>query len=321
MLKIAIVGLGGMGTVHKSNFNHIQDVEVVAAVGVSHADKEKAQQWNIPIYDTIENLVNEIEVDVIDICTPTFLHPQNVADALNAGKHVICEKPLALRSQDAKDLYKLANKKGLHLYVAQVVQFTKQMEVLREVVKDERFGKPLDAVFERLSAKPSWGSDSWMFDKEKAGLIPFDLHIHDLDMIVSLFGKPLKKTVQETRGKLAFPEHYRFLYEYENLNVVAEAAWFNANIPFIARWHIYFEEAYLVNDGINLIAYPAEGDAIKYDVEETNKIETGINVPPTEMYLNELKHFVACIKEGIDSPYVSSEQVISTLEILESIAD
>lgn len=321
MLKIAIVGLGGMGTVHKSNYAHIEDVEVVATVGLSDTDKEKAKDWGLPIYESIAALVEAVDVDVIDICTPTFLHPQNVEDALNAGKHVICEKPLALKSSDAKRLFKLAQDKGLHLYVAHVVQFTKQMEILREIVKDQRFGKALDATFERLSAKPSWGSDSWMFDKDKAGLIPFDLHIHDLDMIVSLFGEPDTKTIYKTQGKLSFPEHYRFLYGYEGLNVVAEAAWYNANIPFTARWHVYFEEAYLLNDGVNLICYPAEGETIIYDVEEKNKIETGINVPPTEMYLNELKHFVACIKEDIDSPIVTSDQVIKTIQILESISD
>ncbi len=320
MLKIAIVGLGGMGTVHYSNFKHIEAVEVIASVGVTQADKEKAQAWNIPIFPSITEMVKHVDVDVIDICTPTFLHPQNVEEALLAGKNVICEKPLALKSKDARHLFALAKEKNLHLYVAHVVQFTKQTEILREIIKDKRFGKPLDAVFERLSAKPSWGSGSWMFDKDKAGLIPFDLHIHDLDMIVSLFGKPKEYTVYKSQGKLAFPEHYRFLYDYDGINVLAEAAWLNANIPFTARWHVYFEEAYLVNDGQNLIAYPADQDKIVYDVEEKNKIETGINVPPTEMYLNELKHFVACIKEDIDSPYVSENQVIQTLEILESIS-
>ena len=75
-----------------------------------------------------------------------------------------------------------------------------------------------------------------------------------------------------------------------------------------------------MNDGASLIAYPEEGEAIEYDVSEKNLIETGINVPPTEMYLNELKHFVECIQKDVDSSIVSKEQVIETIKILESMS-
>ena len=320
MLKIGIVGLGGMGTVHHMNYKHIPDVTVVACVGTTDSDVAKAKSWGLPIYNSIEEMVNNNDVDIIDICTPTFLHKEHVEQALNLEKHVICEKPLSLKSGDAKYLFDLAKKKKKHLYVAHVVQFMKQTEVLRRLVKDGTYGKPLDAVFHRLSAKPNWGSGSWMFDKSKAGLIPYDLHIHDLDLIVSLFGKPNKVDVQETNGLLDFTEHYRFLYSYDGLNVVGEAAWFNANIPFTAKWTVYFEKGFLVNSGNELILYPSDGDPVVYDIEETHKIETGINVPPTEMYLTELKHFIACILKDVDSPIVTEKQVISTLEILESIS-
>ncbi|NLW15164.1 MAG: Gfo/Idh/MocA family oxidoreductase [Erysipelothrix sp.] len=320
MLKVGIVGLGGMGTVHYMNYKHIPQVKVVACVGTTDADKEKAKQWDLPIFDSIEAMGKEVDLDIVDICTPTFLHKDHVEQALNLNKNVICEKPLALKSEDAKYLFDLAKDKGKHLYVAQVVQFMKQTEILRQIINEGKYGKPLDAVFHRLSAKPNWGSGSWMFDKSKAGLIPYDLHIHDLDLIVSLFGAPDSVEIQETQGILDFPEHYRFLYNYDGLNVVGEAAWFNANIPFTAKWTVYFEKAFLVNDQNGLILYPSDGEAIIYDIEEENKIETGINVPPTEMYLNELKHFVACILEDIDSPIVTEKQVISTLEILETIS-
>ena len=321
MLKIGIVGIGGMGTVHYMNYKHIDDVEIVAFVATSKESRKKAQSFGLPMYESIEAMCEAEDIDVVDICSPTFLHEKHVRTALNLSKNVICEKPLTLTSKEAKDLFELARKKQRHLYVAFVVQFTKQTEILREIVKDQRFGKPLDAIFERLSAKPNWGSGSWMFDKSKAGLIPYDLHIHDLDMIVSLFGKPNNIVVQETQGILDFPEHYRFLYEYDGLNVVGEAAWFNAQIPFTARWRVYFEKGYLVNDGITLIAYPDEGEPIEYDVTEKHKIETGINVPPTEMYLNELEHFIGCIKKDIDSPIVTESQIVETLKILESISD
>lgn len=317
MIKIGLVGLGGMGTVHYSNYQHIEGVEVVAVVGASESDILKAKEWNLPIYDTISKLCEHHKVDVIDICTPTFLHYKHVEEALINDVNVICEKPLTLKSEMAKELFELAEDKKKHIYVAHVVQFMKQTEILRDLVKTKKYGKVLDAYFERLSARPQWGTGSWMFDKDKAGLIPYDLHIHDLDLIVSLFGKPLTVSHTSTQGLLDFPEQYRFNYSYKGLNVVGEAAWFNANIPFTARWRVYFEKAYLVNDGNTLILYPDEGEALHFDIEEKVKIETGINVPPTGMYLAELQHFIDCVREDRDSEFVTQQQIISVLEVLE----
>ena len=86
----------------------------------------------------------------------------------------------------------------MQLYVAQVLQFTREVETLHQVMEDERYGKPLDACFERLSARPGWVQGSWLFQKEKSGLLPFDLHIHDLDMMVSIFGEPRSMAVSYT---------------------------------------------------------------------------------------------------------------------------
>lgn len=317
MIKIGIVGLGGMGTVHYMNYKHIDGVEVVAVVGASESDIQKSKEWGLPIFDTISKLCEMHDVDVIDICTPTFLHFTHVEEALINNRNVICEKPLTLKSELARELFELAKEKNKHIYVAHVVQFMKQTEILRDLVENQTYGKPLDAYFERLSARPQWGTGSWMFDKDKAGLIPYDLHIHDLDVIVSLFKTPKEMTYTKSQGILDFPEQYRFSYKYDNLNVVAEAAWFNAQIPFTARWRVYFERGYLVNTGDSLILYPEEGEPIEYDIEERIKIETGINVPATGMYLAELEHFIDCIRKDVDTPYVSQEQIIDVLGVLE----
>ncbi len=111
-------------------------------------------------------------------------------ESLSLGKTTIVEKPCALTRADAGAMFALAEEKGVNLYVAQVLQFTREVEVLRKLVREGTYGRPLDAVFQRLSARPEWAQGGWLFDKSKSGLVPFDLHIHDLDVIVSLFGVP-----------------------------------------------------------------------------------------------------------------------------------
>lgn len=322
MIRIGIVGIGGMGTVHHSNYAYIENCRVVAVVGKSVGDIERAKEWGLPIYDTISEMVRNESIDLMDVCTPTFLHKQNVMESLELGKHTITEKPIALHKKDAEAMFDLALQKGVQLYVAQVLQFSREVEVLRDLVRSGEYGSVLDASFERLSACPHWTQDNWLFDKEKSGLLPFDLHIHDLDVIVSLFGKPDDLSFTRCAGReKSYSEQYRFLYRFGKLNVCAEAAWFNADIPFTARWRVYFENAVVINDGIHVTAYQFDREPRIFDTEYRVRIPTGINVPPTGWYLSELSHFIRCAEQGVPSPLVSREQVITVIELLETISE
>ncbi|HHX09174.1 MAG TPA: Gfo/Idh/MocA family oxidoreductase, partial [Chloroflexi bacterium] len=260
-------------------------------------------------------------VDVVDVCTPTFLHKSHVMEGLENGLHAITEKPIALHKKDAEEMYALADAKGKLLFVGQVLQFTKEVELLRDLVRNQKYGKVLDAYFVRLSACPRWVKNGWLFDKERSGLLPFDLHIHDLDVIISLFGKPESFSFTSCGNEdKNYKEHYRFSYQYNDFNIAAEAAWFNADFPFTANWRVYFEKAVVVNDGNQVIAYQFDHEPHIFDTEETIKIPTGINLPPTGMFYAELSHFMNCIREGKPSELVSRDQVLTVVELLEEIS-
>jgi predicted dehydrogenase len=295
---------------------------VVALVDVTPKSHEKAEEWGLPIYETIAAMAAAEDVDVVDVCVPTYLHKQFVMEGLQLGMHAITEKPIALHKKDAQEMFALADKMGRQLYVGQVLQFTREIEILHELVRSEEYGKPLDAFFERLSACPRWIQNGWLFDKEKSGLLPFDLHIHDLDAIVSLFGKPDSFSFTSCGGsEKQYKEHYRFLYHYKDLNVAAEAAWFNADIPFTARWRVYFENAVVINDGAGLIAYQFDHEPRVFGTEEEVKIPTGINLPPTGMFYRELSHFMDCVRRDVPSDKVTREQLLTVVELLETITN
>lgn len=286
MINIGIVGAGGMGTVHHSNYLHLDGCAVTGVVDPSPAGRERAAQWGVPCYESITDLVDAGGVDVVDICTPTFLHRDNVMESLSLGKTTIVEKPCALTRADAEAMFALAEEKGVNLYVAQVLQFTREIEVLRKLVREGTYGRPLDAVFQRLSARPEWAQGGWLFDKSKSGLVPFDLHIHDLDVIVSLFGVPDRAECHPCGGTaMDSPELYRWEYRCGGVNVMAEAGWLNASIPFTAVWRVYFENAMVIYDGNTVTAYPHGSEPVVFDTEEAVKIPTGINVPPHRLVL------------------------------------
>jgi UDP-N-acetylglucosamine 3-dehydrogenase len=320
MIRIGLVGTGGMGMVHYHNYAHIEGCKVTALVGITPQSQECAAQWGLPLYENIPAMVQNEQLDVVDICSPTFMHKQHVMESLTLGMHTITEKPVALHKKDAVEMFDLAEKKGKQLFVGQVLQFTKEIEVLRHLVQSREYGKVLDAYFERLSACPRWIQNGWLFDKEKSGLLPFDLHIHDLDVIVSLFGKADSFSYTSVGGaSKGYKEHYRFNYSYKEMSVAAEAAWFNADFPFTARWRVYFENAVVVNDGSQVIAYQFDQSPRVFDTQDEIKIETGINIPPTGMFYRELSHFMDCVSKNIPSERVSRKQILTVIEILEEI--
>lgn len=315
ILKIGIVGGGGMGKVHYANWKEVEGAEVVALCG----NTDTAAQWGVRAFDAIEKMTPF--VDVVDICTPTFMHRDQVIESLELGKDVICEKPIALSCADARQMLDTAQRCGRNLYIAQVLQFTREVQVLQKLVETKEYGEVLDASFERLSAAPRWASGGWLFDGSKSGLLPFDLHIHDLDVIVSLFGKPDTITVHSCRGGgKAYAEHLRIGYDYGDKHVNAEAAWFNADSPWTARWRVYFENALVINDGTSMIAYSFDAPPRVFDTKDEVQVTTGINVPPCGWYYNELKHFADCIRAGISTPRVPREQLLAVMEILEEIS-
>lgn len=320
MIKIGIIGIGGMGTVHASNYAVLDNCKVVAICDTSPAAAEAAKRFGAALYTDVNEMLSAAALDVVDVCTPTFLHKEHVMAALTHGLHVICEKPLALHLEDAKEMYALAKEKQLQLFVGQVLQFAPPTKVLRDLVKSGEYGRVLDASFLRLSACPRWVKGGWLFDKEKSGHIPFDLHIHDLDLIISLFGIPDKKSFTCTgRPGLNYQEHYRFSYAFGSTTISAEAAWYNGDIPFTATWRVYFEEAVVIYDGVTVTAYQFDKEPRTFDIEEKIKIETGINLPPTGMFYEELGTFLKAIEQAPHEAPAREEELLTVISILEEI--
>lgn len=319
MLKVGIVGLGGMGTVHYSNYKHIDGAEVVAVCDPS-ITMEKAKEIGVAVYHNISEMIQKESLDIVDVCTPTFLHKQCVIEALNNKVHVICEKPIALSKSDATEMLELAKKQGVKLFIGQVLQYARETIILKDIIRSNKYGKVLDAQFLRLSARPRWITNGWLFDRDKSGLLPFDLHIHDLDLIVSVFGKPEDVSFTSVgRPETNYKEHYRFTYLFKDLTISAEVAWYNADFPFTATWRIYFENAVLTNSSEGLIAYQFDKEPFIYDTEEEIKIPTGINLPPTGMFYYELSDF---LNDIISKNYVGCQretEILKVIEILEGI--
>jgi predicted dehydrogenase len=139
-------------------------------------------------YDRLDALLADPDIDLIDVCNPTHLHPETAIRALEARKHVLVEKAIALQPEDADRMVVAAARAGKFLMVAHVLPFFPEFAFAAEAVRSGRFGKFLAGHFTRVISRPDWSQD--IGDSAKTGGPAVDLHIHDTHFIAMLCGVP-----------------------------------------------------------------------------------------------------------------------------------
>lgn len=322
MIEIAVVGVGGMGKTHIQNLLCMEGVTITDICDRNPKALEIADQIGAAFYESFEQMLIHTTATTILICTPTFLHCQQITAVLQAKKHCIVEKPLCLSSREARALWALAQEQNRYLFVGQVIRFWEEYEYAAALVKGKKYGEVVDVSFQRLTACPQWSAGNWLFDKSKSGLIPFDLHIHEVDFMVSLFGKPKRLVAQSggVEGNHGMMDYYRVLYFYDGLTVCAESSWYQAPIPFTQDYRIYFEKALLHYDGNKIILYHKDGEPEQIHLNSgLQKLQTSINVMPTNAYYHELVHYLDCISKNKPSDKITMTEVIAVLETIEEM--
>jgi predicted dehydrogenase len=191
MVNVAIIGAGFMGETHASSYKKINDSNIVAIVDrVEEKGKKLAKKFDTKFYTDIEDLIKNEDVDAIDICVPTFVHKDIVIKAANAGKHILCEKPLTLSLEDADEMIEAVEKNNVKAMVGHVLRFWPEYIKIKEIVDSGKLGEPLFGFCERLAVPPDWYENNWGLNEKNSGGVPLDLHIHDLDYLIWVFGEP-----------------------------------------------------------------------------------------------------------------------------------
>jgi predicted dehydrogenase len=180
----------------------VPEAEIVCVCDIRpEMAEEAAQTTGARMYTDFDEMLRSETIDMLDICLPTYLHANFAVKALEKGIHVLTEKPLSLKREDVRRVYDAAKANGCRAMVAQVVRFWREYVYVREAFESGIYGKLLSGAMQRLGNTPRWSWDNWMRDPERSGLVPFDLHIHDLDYIVSTFGKPQRVVCDRARRK------------------------------------------------------------------------------------------------------------------------
>lgn len=187
MIRFGIAGFG-LHAVRRlmPGFKLAQNCRVTA---LSRRDlataKKSAAGYNIPLaFDSVEELSRSAEVDAVLVTTPNSLHLPDVLAAVNAGKHVLCEKPMAMNADECRQMVEAARRRGVLLGIAQIFRFDDSVRKIRELVQAGAIGKPVFARSEFSFLAGTTHPRKWLYDAKVAGAGPiFDIGVHCIDTL------------------------------------------------------------------------------------------------------------------------------------------
>ena len=255
MLQLGIAGVGGLGQLHLKNYLKRRDVQVIALatrtgkITTGQTNLNEAGQSLVPagaiVHAGYEKVCDDPRLDVVSINLPTDLHAPAAIRALENGKHVFCEKPIARHPAEAHRMLAAAKASGKLLMIGHCLRFFPEYVAADKIIRSGQYGKVLGASFARSGGMPTWGSELWFIKPARSGGAVIDLHIHDVDVALWWWGAPAKI---EATGISPYLIYSRWHYAHGPV-VQFECAWDPVpKSPFYYSFKIILEHATLLYD-------------------------------------------------------------------------
>lgn len=325
-VKIGIVGLGFMAATHIRAYQKIPAAQIVAlcspsgrhldgdftnvAGNIATGDPLKLDVTNIQGFREFSQMLAMPGLDLVDICSPTGTHLALAKAALAAGKHVLCEKPMARTSAEAREMATAAKAAGRILMPAMALRFWPEWAWLREAIQENRYGRALGARFRRMAEPPAWGHKHFGNGALSGGAL-LDLHIHDTDFVQFAFGRPSAVYSRGYTKHTGAIDHVVTQYEVASGAIVhAEGSW--AMAPGFG-----FSMSYTVNFELATVDYDMARGAEALKVFKDGKAEVIACAGP-DGYVGELQHLLAQIQSGAASCAVTAEDGLASVQICEA---
>lgn len=228
MIVGALVGAGSAGRCHinavfgKSDapihYKWVWDLN-------SEAAQKTGASFGIDVAESLKQILEDKEVDFLDICTPTSTHKEYVEQATRAGKHVFCEKPIALTVPDGKAMIEACRSAGVKFGVGMVLRFFPEYVTMRDIIKSGEIGFVAVAHASRCGKMPK-GAGDWYSRRELSGGVLVDLLIHDIDFCRWCFGEPETVYCTGVLDKEEVPDYALLLLRFESGTIAhLEGSW------------------------------------------------------------------------------------------------
>jgi predicted dehydrogenase len=278
---------------------------------VGDAAPVKLNMKQVNAYRQLDDLLADPNVDLVDVCVPTHLHPAVATAALRSGKHVLCEKPLARNAALAREIATAAAQaKGLFM-PAMCMRFWPGWSWLKPAIEEKTYGPVLAARFRRVAEPPGWGRENYFKGTQSGGAL-LDLHIHDTDFVQFCFGRP--RSVFST-GLSKFSgaiDHVVTQYQFDSGALVsAEGSWLvTPGGGFNMAYTVHFEDAMADYD------FARGAEALKLVVR--GKRPRVIKCTGPDGYVRELQYMLQCVLTGKAPTIVTAGDALTAVEICEA---
>lgn len=315
MKKVLLLGAGTMGTVHALAYEKMKGVKLVGIVDIrKEVADQLASKTNSSAFYSFESALSNLKnnIDVIDVCLPTYLHKKFVLQAAGIVENVICEKPLARNAEEAKEMMDYCAEKEVKLFVGHVVRFFSEYSRVKQIVDAKKIGTPAVIRTTRGGAFPvAW--ENWYGDFDKSGGLILDLLIHDFDFLRATFGeveRVFAKSLSRTDA-LQLNIDYALITLRFKSGVIAhlEGTWA----------HEGFSSAIEISGDKGIVEYNSSKiTPLKFVSREKTDGSRGVEVPESPLnnnpYFLELEHFIHCINTG-EQPVVTALDGLKAIEI------
>ena len=327
MINVGIVGLGFMAVTHLKAYREVEGIRIAALCNPSgrHLDGDfsdvagnlgdddpiRLDMSRIKAFREFEEMIADPEIQLIDICTPTAFHALFAIAALKAGKHVLCEKPMARNSEEARRMIEVADASEGHLMPAMCLRFWPEWKLVKDSIDDGRYGRVEAARFRRVGEPPAWGQ-KFFLDGSKSGGALLDLHIHDVDFVNHCFGRPASVCSSGYAKVSGAYDYVMSQYRFESGAVVsAEGGWhMTPGFGFNMAYTVNFERATLDYD------MSRGEEALK--LFELDKEPQTLKVEGKDGFVGEIEHLLTAIESGQAPSLVSPQDGLTALEICEA---
>lgn len=323
-VKVAVIGLG-IGRLHLSNYAKLPYAEVVALCDIDERRLHSAQQeFNVPrVFTDYQKLLEMEELEAVSVALPNYLHAPVTIAALRAGKHVLCEKPMALNAQEAEEMLQEAKKARRQLMIHFNQRFSPEAMYVYQLIQKGYLGEIYHGrtLWTRRRFIPGLGG--WFTQKKLSGGGPLiDLGVHMLDLALWWMGYPrMKEVLGATFSKIGprIAQEQSALFDVEDLATGLIRFENGATLYLEASWAGFYEE----NETLLTELLGTEGGVcrkngeVKIVVQKEGAFleETPHRYPPCP---NPQEHFVQCIlKEEPVLP--SGEQGLEVMRILDAL--
>jgi predicted dehydrogenase len=301
-----------MGTTHAQAWA-ATDAQVVGFVASlqKHA-QPLASQYGAVSYPNLPALLPH--VDVVDICTPTYLHRDMVLQAAAAGKDIICEKPLARTLEQGQAMIQATRQAGVQLLVAHVVRFFPEYAQAKHAVEDGQIGDPAVVRLKRNVFRPRKTRDNWFLEHEKSGGMILDLMIHDFDYARWVAGEVDAVFAKHIGDPARSPGDHGLAILTHASGAIShvEGSWAYPPPTFRTQFEIAGSEGLLVHDSaatapISVFAHQAEGEA-------SGEVPVPASPLLESPYATQIKVFYDHLRHGSSVP-VTAEDGLAALQI------